>query len=263
MSAWKRFAPPRVGLMGILNLTPDSFSDGGRFDTHDLALRRAAAMIAEGANILDIGAESTRPGATPISAEEELRRLAPLAEIVALGTPVSVDTTKASVARFALACGACIINDIWGLQRDLDLAYAVAEHDCDVIIMHNREIVDEKIDILDDILCFFEKSLQISARAGVKNEHICLDPGIGFGKTPAQSLNVLRRLERLTRLGLPLLVGASRKRFIDSVSPAPPEQRLGGSIAAHLLAVQRGASLVRVHDVKETAQALRVAAAVG
>ena len=247
--------------MGILNLTPDSFSDGGRFLIRDLAVGRAVAMIAEGADILDVGAESTRPNAVPISAAEERVRLAPLAEIVALGVPVSMDTMKAQVARFALAQGVKIVNDVWGLQRDDDMAHVVADHDAALVIMHNREVLAPDIDIIDDILRFFDRSLAIATRAQIQLERICLDPGIGFGKTPAQSLDILARLSTLTRLGLPLLVGASRKRFIDALSPAPPDQRLGGSIAAHLLAVQRGACVVRVHDVKESVQALRVAAA--
>lgn len=253
-------------VMGVLNVTPDSFSDGGRFLDPKTAIDQARRMIAEGADVLDIGAESTRPygGAVAVSIAEEMRRLAPvLPAVVALGVPVSIDTMKAEVAAWALAAGAAIVNDVWGLQRDSELARVVAQHAVPVIIMHNREAADPSIDIIADICAFFSRSLDIAARAGIARQNIVLDPGIGFGKTPEQSLTAIARLPELKSFGLPLLVGASRKRFIDTVSPAPPDQRLGGSIAAHLLAVAGGAAIIRTHDVAETAQALRVAAAIG
>ena len=253
-------------VMGVLNVTPDSFSDGGRFLDPKTAIDQARRMIAEGADVLDIGAESTRPygGALAVSIAEEMRRLAPvLPAVLALGVPVSIDTMKAEVAAWALAAGAVIVNDVWGLQRDSELARVVAQHAVPVIIMHNREAADPSIDIIADICAFFSHSLDIAARAGIARQNIVLDPGIGFGKTPEQSLTAIARLPELKSFGLPLLVGASRKRFIDTVSPAPPDQRLGGSIAAHLLAVAGGAAIIRTHDVAETAQALRVAAAIG
>ena len=253
-------------VMGVLNVTPDSFSDGGRFLDPKTAIDQARRMIAEGADVLDIGAESTRPygGALAVSIAEEMRRLAPvLPAVLALGVPVSIDTMKAEVAAWALAAGAAIVNDVWGLQRDSELARVVAQHAVPVIIMHNREAADPSIDIIADICAFFSRSLDIAARAGIARQNIVLDPGIGFGKTPEQSLTAIARLPELKSFGLPLLVGASRKRFIDTVSPAPPDQRLGGSIAAHLLAVAGGAAIIRTHDVAETAQALRVAAAIG
>jgi len=253
-------------VMGVLNVTPDSFSDGGRFLDPKTAIDQARGMIAEGADGLDIGAESTRPygGAVAVSIAEEMRRLAPvLPAVLALGVPVSIDTMKAEVAAWALAAGAAIVNDVWGLQRDSELARVVAQHAVPVIIMHNREAADPSIDIIADICAFFSRSLDIAARAGIARQNIVLDPGIGFGKTPEQSLTAIARLPELKSFGLPLLVGASRKRFIDTVSPAPPDQRLGGSIAAHLLAVAGGAAIIRTHDVAETAQALRVAAAIG
>jgi dihydropteroate synthase len=252
-------------VMGVLNVTPDSFSDGGRFLDPAAAIGQARAMIAAGADILDIGAESTRPygGAVAVSIEEEMRRLAPvLPAVAALGIPVSIDTIKAKVAAWALTSGAAIINDVWGLQRDSDLARVVAEHAVPVIIMHNREAADPSIDIMSDIVAFFARSLKIAARAGISRDKIVLDPGIGFGKTPEQSLIAISRLGELKSFGLPLLLGASRKRFIDKVSPAPPDQRLGGSIAAHLFGVEAGAAIVRVHDVAETVQALRINAAI-
>ena len=251
--------------MGILNVTPDSFSDGGRFLDQERALAQAKKMIAEGADIIDIGAESSRPyeGAVPVSAEDELARLAPIfGKGTALGTPVSIDTTKTTVAAWALDAGAVMINDVWGLQRDPSLATLAAERQVPVVIMHNRDKADPAIDILADIEAFFHRSLAIAERAGISRERIVLDPGIGFGKTPEQSMAAIAQLGRLRAFGLPLLVGASRKRFISAVVTSEPDQRLGGSLAAHVLAVENGAAIVRVHDVAETAQALRVAAAI-
>jgi dihydropteroate synthase len=252
-------------VMGILNVTPDSFSDGGRFLDPDAAIEHARRMVAEGADIIDIGAESTRPygTATPVSPSEEVRRLEPvLAAVTGLGVPVSIDTMKAQVAESALAAGAAMVNDVWGLQRDPDMAGVVARHGVPVIIMHNRATADPAIDIMADMAAFFARSLALAERAGIPRDRIVLDPGIGFGKTPEQSLMVLARLDALMGFGLPLLVGASRKRFIDKVSPAPPDRRLGGSLAAHLIAVAAGARIIRAHDVAETVQALRVAAAI-
>jgi dihydropteroate synthase len=252
-------------VMGILNLTPDSFSDGGQFVDPDKAIAHTRRMIAEGADIIDIGAESTRPygGAVRVTASEELRRLVPvLAPIRALGVPVSIDTMKAEVARWAFDQGAAMVNDVWGLQRDPDMAAMVSENDMPVVIMHNREAVDPGIDIMADIEAFFARSLAVAAQAGIARDCMVLDPGIGFGKTPEQSIEAIARLGRLKAFGLPLLVGASRKRFIDKVSPAPPDRRIGGSIAAHVLSVLNGAAIIRVHDVAETVQALKVAAAI-
>ena len=255
----------RPAVMGVLNVTPDSFSDGGRFLDPSIAIEQSQRMVAAGADVLDIGAESTRPygGAVPVPIEEEIRRLAPvLPSAVALGVPVSIDTMKAKVAAWALASGAAIVNDVWGLQRDGDLARVVAEHGVPVIIMHNRQAADPSIDIMADIAAFFSRSLDIAAGAGIARENIVLDPGIGFGKTAEQSVIAVARLAELKSFGLPLLVGASRKRFIDKVSPASPDQRLGGSIAAHVLAAADGAAIIRAHDVPETVQALRIAAAI-
>jgi dihydropteroate synthase len=256
---------PYPALMGVLNVTPDSFSDGGRFIAPEAALVQARRMIADGADIIDIGAESTRPyiGAEAVSAEQELARLRPvLADVIALGVPVSIDSMKAEVVRFALDQGARIANDVWGLHRDPEMAALVAERDVPVIVMHNRDNADPAIDIMADVVGFFTRSFDIAAQAGIPKGNIVLDPGIGFGKTPAQSMSVLARLDELKRFGLPILVGASRKRFINSVVPSEPQQRLGGSIAAHLIAAQRGADIIRAHDVAETVQALRVATAI-
>jgi dihydropteroate synthase len=260
----ERLARPYPLVMGVLNITPDSFSDGGQFFAPGDALAQARRMIAEGADIIDIGAESTRPyGAQPISVDEEIQRLRPiLGDVVSLGIPVSIDSMKPVVVAWALDTGAAIANDVWGLQGDPDMATLIAERHCPVVIMHNRDRAEPGIDIMSDIAGFFSRSLDIAAKAGISRDLIALDPGIGFGKTQEQSITVLARLELLDSFGLPLLVGASRKRFIATVSPSEPDQRIGGSIASHLIATKAGAKIIRTHDISETVQALRVAAAI-
>jgi dihydropteroate synthase len=253
-------------VMGVLNITPDSFSDGGRFFDPERAISQAWRMIEAGADIIDIGAESTRPygGRSPVDEDEEQRRLEPvLAKVAAIGVPVSIDTMKAKVADWALDQGATIANDVWGLQRDPDMAGVIAAHRVPLIVMHNRDAADPAIDIMADIEAFFDRTLAIADEAGIARDWIAIDPGIGFGKTPEQSMTAIRELGRLKRFGLPILVGASRKRFINSVVPSEPDHRIGGSIASHLIAVANGAAIVRVHDVAETVQALRVSAAIG
>jgi dihydropteroate synthase len=255
----------RTVVMGILNVTPDSFSDGGQFLAPEFAIAQAKRMIAEGADIIDIGAESTRPygDAVPVPATEELARLEPILPVLnELGTPLSIDTMKAEIAAWALDAGAVVVNDVWGLQRDSDMARVISERDASVVIMHNREAADPAIDIMADIEAFFARSLEIAERAAIARERIVLDPGIGFGKTQTQSMIAIAQLARLKSFGLPLLVGASRKRFIDTVIPSSPDRRVGGSIASHLLAIENGAAIVRVHDVAETVQALRVTDAI-
>lgn len=255
---------PYPAVMGILNVTPDSFSDGGQFIAPEQALAQARRLIAEGADIIDIGAESTRPyGSQPVTAEAEMARLkSVLAEVVALGVPVSIDSMKSEVVAWALDQGAAIANDVWGLQRDAGMAPLVAARSVPVIVMHNREQADPAIDIMQDITAFFERSLEIAARAGIASDRIVLDPGIGFGKTQEQSMMALARLAELDVFRLPVLVGASRKRFISTIVASEPQQRIGGSIAAHLIAARNGARIIRAHDVAETVQALRVAAAI-
>jgi dihydropteroate synthase len=258
-------AKQRTLVMGVVNVTPDSFSDGGRFLDPQAAIAQTRRLAAEGADILDIGAESTRPygDAVRVSVDEERARLEPvLTEVMALGCPVSVDTMKAPIAAWAVDLGAAIVNDVWGLQRDPDMARVVAERGVPVIIMHNRNAADPAIDIVADVMSFFEHSLDIAARAGIARERIVLDPGIGFGKTPQQSITCIARLAAFRKFGLPLLVGASRKRFIHTITPSEPMERLGGSIAAHLVAIENGAAVVRVHDVAPTIQALAVSAAI-
>ncbi len=252
-------------VMGVLNVTPDSFSDGGQYLQPPAAIEHARRLVAEGADIIDIGAESTRPygGMRPVSLEEERARLEPILSAVAtIGIPVSIDTIKAGVAAWALDSGASIVNDVWGLQRDADMARVIATRGAPVIIMHNRESADPQIDIIAEVDEFFSRSLEIAWTAGISRERIVLDPGIGFGKTPEQSMTCIAKLEKFRSFGLPLLVGASRKRFIASVMPAEPTERLGGSLAAHLIAAENSAAIVRTHDVAPTLQALAVAAAI-
>jgi dihydropteroate synthase len=258
-------AKGRPLVMGVLNVTPDSFSDGGRFLEPTAAVAQAQQLVEEGADIVDVGAESTRPygGAIPVSIDEEQNRLgAVLPAITALGVPVSIDTMKAPVAAWALEMGAAIVNDVWGLQRDPDMARVIADRGAPVIIMHNRDRADPAIDIIAAVTEFFSRSLEIAWQAGIAREQIVLDPGIGFGKTPEQSVACIARLDAWRGFNLPLLVGASRKRFINSIVPAEPSERLGGSLAAHLIAVENGAALIRAHDVAPTVQALAVAAAI-
>jgi dihydropteroate synthase len=259
-------AKGRPLVMGVLNVTPDSFSDGGQFLQPPDAIEHARRLAAEGADIIDIGAESTRPygGVRSVSLEEELARLEPILPAAAtIGIPVSVDTLKAGVAAWAIEAGAAMVNDVWGLQRDPDMARVVAEHGAPIVIMHNRETADPDIDIIANVDEYFSRSLEIAWSAGIARDRIVLDPGIGFGKTAEQSLLCIAKLEKFKSFGLPLLVGASRKRFIDSITPSEPMERLGGSLAAHLLAVEHGAAIIRAHDVAPTVQALAVAAAIG
>jgi dihydropteroate synthase len=257
-------AKNRPIVMAVLNVTPDSFSDGGQFVEIDLALQHAQRMIEEGADVIDIGAESTRPygGAKPVTLEEELARLhAVLPAVVQMGVPVSIDTLKPEVAYWALGQGARLINDVWGLQRDPNMARVVSQNRMPVVIMHNRYKAEPSISIVSDINAFFGYSLEIAIKAGISRDAIALDPGIGFGKTPEQSMEAIAKLSKFKHFGLPILVGASRKRFINTVSPSEPMDRIGGSIAAHVIAYINGASIIRTHDVAETIQALRVAAA--
>ena len=253
----------RTLIMGVLNVTPDSFSDGGLFRDHAAAVKHACEMEQAGADIIDIGGESTRPGHTPVGAEEEQQRVLPVIRDLApvLTVPISIDTYRASTARAALAAGARIVNDIWGLQRDGDMAAVVAEHNAHAIIMHNRAEVEVSLDIMADMLRFFDRSLALAHQAGIPDARLILDPGIGFGKTADQNLEALRRLPELKALGFSVLVGASRKsvlsRFYDP--QVPPRDRLFGTLGAHVAAVSRGADIVRVHDVTAHVEACRVA----
>jgi dihydropteroate synthase len=256
----------RTLVMGILNVTPDSFSDGGLFAGEAAAVAQAERLVAEGAAILDVGGESTRPGHVPVPAEEEQARVLPVIQAVAprLSVPISIDTYKASTARVALKAGARIVNDVWGLQREPDIASVAAAHGAPVVIMHNRETVDPSLDIVADMLAFFERSLTIAHRAGIRDADIVLDPGVGFGKSWAQHLEALRRLPEIRALGFPVLVGVSRKSLLGRLHDREtrPADRLYGSLAAHALAATLGADIVRVHDVAAHIDAMRVVDAV-
>ena len=247
-------------LMGILNVTPDSFSDGGRHFDPGSAVARAKGMVAEGAAIVDIGGESTRPGHAPVSAEEELWRVKPVLEalVADFDVAVSIDTGKAAVAREAARLGASVINDVWGLQRDPGMADAVADTGSALVIMHNRERADGTIDILDDVERFFERSLNLAAGAGVPFSRILLDPGVGFGKAPEQNHSCIWNLDRFRRFGAPVLVGLSRKSFLGRITGAEVDNRLPGTLAADTIALMRGASVLRVHDVAENRAALDI-----
>jgi dihydropteroate synthase len=254
-----RLPKDRPHVMGILNVTPDSFSDGGRHAAAEAALAHARSMIGAGADILDVGGESTRPGSDPVSLDVEWARLEPiLDEVIAMGTPVSIDTYKAEIARRACAAGAVIVNDVWGLQKDPAMADTVAEAGVHVVMMHNRPAADAGLDILADIDRSFETSMELAERAGIEREKQILDPGFGFGKTIDQNFLILNRFETLSKHGLPLLVGASRKRMIGAVLHAEVEDRLYGSLAVHLTAMLKGAAIVRAHDVGPHADCARI-----
>ena len=250
-------------IMGILNVTPDSFSDGGRYVSMEDAVAHAVAMQAAGADIIDIGGESTRPGHTPIAVEEERRRIMPLIEKLAslLQVPISVDTYKPEVARAALAAGAAMVNDIWGLQKDPQMAVLAAREKCPVIVMHNQEDTEYN-DLIGDMMRFFTRSKQIALENGMQEEQIIFDPGIGFGKHGGQNLEVLRRLAEFAALGRPLLIGTSRKRFIGAATGLPVTEREWGTAASVVWAIAQGAQIVRVHQVAETRQAVAVADAI-
>jgi dihydropteroate synthase len=249
-------APPVV--MGILNLTPDSFSDGGQLPTADAAVARAREMVAAGCDVIDVGGESTRPGAVAVSAADELARVEPvLAQLAhALEAPVSIDTYKAAVAARAAELGAVMVNDVWGLQKDPAMADAVATAETALVIMHNRADKDAAIDIVADMERFFDRSLALAAKAGIPEARIILDPGIGFGKTSRQNLAAFAHVARLKERGFPIMVGVSRKAFLGS--DGPPQGSLMGTVAANLAAAANGATIFRVHDVAEHAVALKL-----
>lgn len=259
--AFLRTMTERRALMGILNVTPDSFSDGGRFTGLVAALAQAQKLVADGADIVDVGAESTRPGHTPISADEERARLEPLLDalLAEVDAPFSIDTYKAATARFAVERGVCVVNDVWGMQKDRAMADTIAETGAAVVVMHNRESVDPELDIVADMKRFFEKSLDLARQAGVLRAHMLLDPGVGFGKTKEQNLAALRATEDLAReYGLPVLIGVSRKSLFGQLLGAAVDARLIATIAANLATAARGARVFRVHDVAEHKAAFAV-----
>ena len=247
-------------IMGILNVTPDSFSDGGRHTTLDAAEAQAMRMVAEGAGIIDIGGESTRPGAAPVSAAEELTRVLPVIRHLAtrISAPISIDTVKASVARAAVEAGAVIINDVTGMTGDPDMAAAVGDTGAVIVITYHHGQVDEAVDAIADMRAFFDRAFETAARMGILKERIWLDPGVGFAKTPQQNLDVIAGLGTLAAYGCPVLVGLSRKSFIGHVTGRAVDDRLAGTLTAHLMALQRGARVLRVHDVAEHTDLLRL-----
>lgn len=254
----------RSYIMGILNVTPDSFSDGGDFFDLASAVQHAQAMVTEGADIIDIGGESTRPGAEKIDAEEELRRILPVikALVKEVDVPISVDTYKAKVAQAVLAAGVDIINDIWGLQWDQDLADVVAQYDVPVIIMHNGRNSENKGDIIKAVKRYFVKSIEIAKTAGIKEENIILDPGIGFGITHKQNVEIMRRLSDIKEMGYPVLLGTSRKSMLGNILELPAKERVEGTIATTVIGVEQGIDIFRVHDVKENLKAVKVVDAI-
>ncbi len=251
----------RVYVMGIVNVTPDSFSGDGLAGDPAAAIARGLRQAAEGADILDVGGESTRPGHTPVPEAEELRRVLPVVEALAArsGVPVSIDTTKPEVARRALDTGASIVNDVWGLKRAPQLAELAAQRGAALVAMHNQAGSAYAGDLVAEVKASLERSLAQALEAGLPRGRVILDPGLGFGKTGRQNLVLLRRLAELKELGQPLLVGSSRKSFIGRILDLPVDQRLEGTAATVAAAVLRGADLVRVHDVREMARVVRVA----
>ena len=254
----------RTLIMGILNLTPDSFSDGGDFIDVDKALEHAKKMLREGADIIDIGGESSRPGHTRISTEEEMRRVIPVIRRIKEETDaiISLDTIRAEVAEEGIKNGVHIINDIWGLQHDNNVAVIAAKYGTPVIIMHNQMGNVYAGDMVEEIKRFLLESIRIAKEAGVKDEKIILDPGIGFGKTPEQNLILMNRLREIKDLGYPLLLGASRKSMIGKILDLPPKDRVEGTIATTVLGIIQGVDIVRVHDVMQNSRAAKVTDAI-
>ena len=250
-------------IMGILNVTPDSFSDGGRFNSLDRAMQHAQQMIDEGVDIIDVGGESTRPGYTLLSDEEEISRIVPVIEKLKANfdVPVSLDTYKGKVAQAGIAAGADLINDIWGLKYDDILAKVIAENDVACCLMHNRDNTDYE-DFLAGVIDDMRETVEIARSAGIKDEKIILDPGIGFGKTYEQNLTAINRLDELCGLGFPVLLAASRKSVIGNTLNLPAGERVEGTVATSVIGVMKGAAFVRVHDVKENLRAVKMTEAI-
>jgi dihydropteroate synthase len=258
----------RFRVMGVVNVTPDSFSDGGEFLDPAAAIAHGRRLAADGAGILDIGGESTRPGAAPVDAEEEVRRVLPVIEALAdTGTQISVDTTKTEVAGRALDAGASIVNDVSAFRFAPELAGLVADAGADCCLMHMlgepRTMQEDPRydDVVADVKAFLDERMRFATAAGVREDRIWLDPGIGFGKTLQHNLELLRRLDEIVALGRPVVVGTSRKSFLGKLTGKPQKERLPGTIATNVIALERGARIFRVHDVAEVTEALTVAAA--
>lgn len=248
-------------IMGILNVTPDSFSDGGNYTNVDIAIKHAKEMIEEGADIIDVGGESTRPGHKFVSAKEEIERITPVIRVLKnqVDVPISIDTYKSEVAEEALKLGVDMINDVWGLTYDEDMADVIGKYDASVCIMHNQEGTEYKKDIMESIKEFLQNSIDKALKAGVKKEKIVLDPGIGFGKTFEQNLEVLKRLNELKTLGYPILLGTSRKSVLGNIVGGEPKERIEATVATTVCGIRDGVEIVRVHDIKENLQAAKIA----
>jgi dihydropteroate synthase len=258
----------RPAILGILNVTPDSFSDGGRFLDADAAVAHARRMAGEGADVLDVGGESTRPGASPVDEAEELRRVLPVIERIRGLLPISIDTTKAAVAARAIEAGAVVVNDVSGATADPEMLSVVATRGAAIILMHRKGTpqtmgrLARYRDVVDEVKAFLGARIEAALAAGVARGRIAVDPGIGFAKNATHNLTLLARIDEIVALGFPVVVGASRKRFLGSLLDLPPVERLEGTVTASLLAVDGGARIVRVHDVAPMARALRVAQAI-
>ena len=250
-------------IMGIMNVTPDSFSDGGKIKSVDAALKKAEQMQREGAAILDIGGESTRPGYTPVSEEMEMERILPVIEAVKknIDIPVSVDTYKSAVAEAAIRAGADLINDIWGLKADAQMAKLIAKYDVACCLMHNRENTAYQ-SFVEDVITDLKESLVVAEQAGIPGDRIILDPGVGFAKDYEQNLEIMRNLYRIKELGYPVLLGASRKSVIGLTLDLPSEERVEGTLVTTVSAVHQGCAFVRVHDIKENHRAIQMAQAI-
>lgn len=251
-------------IMGILNVTPDSFSDGGSYTSLEKSLNHAKEMIDNGADIIDLGGESTRPGHQMVDADEELKRIIPVVKELKkqLDVKISVDTYKALVADESLKLGVDMINDVWGLRKDPNIASVIAKYDAHVCIMHNQDGTDYDKDIMESIKEFLLESVKIAKEAGIDDKKIVLDPGIGFGKTLEQNIEVMARLDELKDLGYPILLGTSRKSMIGKILDLEPKDRVEGTIATTVLGIKSGVDIVRVHDVLENIRAVKVADAI-
>lgn len=245
-------------IMGILNVTPDSFSDGGRYDSIDEAFKHARQMVMDGADLIDIGGESTRPGHVPVSDEEEIKRIVPVIEMIKrhLDVPISVDTYKPAVAKAAIEAGADMINDIWGLKYDEDMAPVISQSGVACCLMHNRDNTNY-YDLIDDIKDDLNESVNIALASGISKDRIILDPGIGFGKTYEQNVKTMKHLEELKSLGYPILLGTSRKSMIGNLLDLPVEERDEGTVATSVYGYMKGCAFFRVHNVKANYRALK------
>ena len=250
-------------IMGILNVTPDSFSDGGKWDTLDHAMKHVETMLADGADLIDVGGESTRPGHTPVGAQEEIERVLPVIEAIRsrFDVPISVDTYKGSVADASLKAGADLINDVWGLKYDPEMAPVIARHNAPCCLMHNKENTDYN-NFLVDMLSETQECVNIARKAGIKDENIILDPGVGFGKTYEMNLETMNHLELFQHLGFPVLLGTSRKSMIGLTLDLPVDQRVEGTLATSVIGVMKGCAFVRVHDVKENRRVIQMTEAI-